>query len=445
MIGSEQGGGPRDDEVDVSEQTQVTGYHRPPWLTVSAGSANERQDQPLRPRQVYVQLVVVAVLVLLAVGVLGAFASRRVAEQEAVRDAAVRADFIAHAVIQPALSDGIFAAEPNALSTLDAAVREHVLDTEIVRVKLWTAEGQIVYSDEPRLIGETFTLSEDEIEALAEPTTQAEVTDLDEPENRFERGQGKMLEVYRAVSTPSGRTLLFEVYAPYAAVEAGTKRLWWGLAGISLASLLVLVLSMLPVLWRLLDRLNRAQEQREMLLERTVQASAEERRRIAATLHDGVVQELVAASFVVSGAATRAEAKDRELAETLQAAASTVRTGIGGLRSLLVDIYPPSLDDTGLGTALGDLVASLRTRDIEVTLEVTAHDPLGLDREGERLIFRVAQECLRNAARHSRSSHVKVSLTTEQNEIVLDVVDHGVGFDPMAALAQPEPDRKSVV
>jgi len=67
-----------------------------------------------------------------------------------------------------------------------------------------------------------------------------------------------------------------------------------GFAGVTLSSLLLLVVLVAPLLWHLTQRLARAQAQREVLLERAVNASAEERRRIAATLHDGPVQELAA-------------------------------------------------------------------------------------------------------------------------------------------------------
>ncbi len=428
----------------MNEQTPVAGVDRPPWHTVAYGNATEQPDRPLRPRQVYVQLVAVAAVVLVVVGVLGAFVSRSIAEREAVHDASQHANTLARAVIEPALRDGLLTGEPAALEILDRAVRMHVLDDQTVRVKLWAADGTIVYSDEDQLIGERFDLSADEVMALANSATRAEVTDLSEPENRFERGQGKLLEVYRSVWTPNGETLLFEIYAPYSAVEAGTSRLWWILTAISFANSVVIVLLLLPVLWRLLDRIARAQEQREHLLERTVEASADERRRIAGTLHDGVVQELVAASFVVSGAAARAETRDHELAQTLHAAAGTVRTGIGGLRSLLVDIYPPTLDDTGLVAALGDLVASLRTRATDVTFEVRADGPLGLDKEAERQMFRVAQECLRNAARHSGSSQISVTLAAQADAVVLEVIDTGVGFDPVDVLARPAPGHFGV-
>jgi signal transduction histidine kinase len=424
--------------VSVTEQAATTEVGQPRWLTVSAGSDRVRVDPPLRSRRVYAQVIAMAALVVLAVGILGAVASRQVAEREAVNDAAQRADVLAEAVVQPALRDGILTQQPAAAALLDAAMREHILGDDIVRVKFWTSEGTIVYSDEKRLVGQVFPLSEDEKSVLANPTIRAQVTDLKEPENRFERGRGKLLEVYRPVWTPNGETLLFETYAPYSTVNQRTGELWRGFASITFSSLLVLILLMLPVLWRLLDRLRRSQAQRETLLERAVEASAEERRRIAATLHDGVVQELVAASFVVSGAAARAESEGQDrLAESLRGAAGTVRTGIGGLRSLLVDIYPPSLDGTGLVAALGDLVASLRTRDIEVQLDVSGGDPTGLDTEAERLVFRVAQECLRNAARHSDADRVDVTLAAEGDVMVLDVVDNGIGFDPATHIAQP--------
>ncbi len=145
-----------------------------------------------------------------------------------------------------------------------------------------------------------------------------------------------------------------------------TSQLWRGFAGITMTSLLLLVALMLPILWRLLDRVQTAQAQRVALLEHAVDASADERRRIAATLHDGVVQELAAASFAVTGAADRAEADGRgELAGTLGTAAAAVRGSIGGLRSLLVDIYPPSLRSSGLVAALTDLAGTMRTRDID--------------------------------------------------------------------------------
>lgn len=411
----------------------------PAWVTVAEGSPTPGYDAPLRPRRMYAQVVAVTVIVLLAVAVTGAFTARQIAEREAINDASRQADILADAVIQPALVNAVPEGDPAARAALDKVVRERVLGTNIIRVKLWTSSGRIVYSDEPRLIGDTFPLGEDEKSALREPAVRAEVTDLKRPENRFERGQGKLLEVYRPVWTPDGQPLLFEIYAPYQTVVSRAGELWRGFAGITFSSLLVLILLMLPVLWRLQDRLRRSQQQRETLLTRAVEASDEERRRIAATLHDGTVQELAAASFVVSGAVARLEQEERyDLAASLRSVADTVRTGIGGLRSLLVDIYPPHLENTGLTAALTDLTVPLRSRDIDVRLELPPDDPSGLTEEGQQGIFRVAQEALRNAARHANASRVDVRLFTLQDAVVLEVGDNGVGFDVGKALAHPE-------
>lgn len=410
-----------------------------PWVVVADGNRRpELAGRPVRMRRIFAQVIVAAAVVLVVVAVVGVYASRRVAERQSVNDAAQTADLLAESVVQPALEDGLLTGDPAALAQLDAAVRTSVLGPRVVRVKVWTPEGTIIYSDEPRIVGETFELGEEERSVLVAPTTHAEVSDLTRPENRYETSYGKLLEVYRPVWTPGGEPLLFETYMPYDSVTARTGELWRGFAGITLTSLLLLIALMLPILWRLLDRLNAAQDQRVALLEHAVDASSDERRRIAATLHDGVVQELAATSFAVAGAAERAASEGRrDLADVLTSAAAAVRGTIGGLRSLLVDIYPPSLRTSGLVAALTDLAGTVRTRDIDVRLVLPTDDQTGLDEEQERLVFRVAQESLRNAARHAAARHVEVGLVVAEDVVIFSVCDDGVGFDVAAALRTP--------
>jgi signal transduction histidine kinase len=166
-------------------------------------------------------------------------------------------------------------------------------------------------------------------------------------------------------------------------------------------------------------------------------ASTEERRRIAGALHDGVVQDLAATSFTVAGAAERAASLGQPaLANDLRSAAGTVRTSIGGLRSLLVDIYPASLAAAGLAAALDDLAASVRSRGMTVTVDVQPQT--GLDQAGERLVFRVAQECLNNVARHAAATTVSLRLRRIEEYVQLEIDDDGVGFDAATKIAHPE-------
>lgn len=412
----------------------------PTWVTLGRGErvVDGGAQPPVRTWRVFGQLVAAALVVLAVVVLLGLTASRRIAEQESVNDAARRTDLVADAIVQPVLQDGIVASDPEAVAALDVAVHDAVLGDAVVRVKVWDADGRIVYSDDERLMGRVFPLGEDEAAVLEEPTTEAEVSDLDRPENVYERGQGKLLEVYRPVWTPDGTPLLFETYSRYDVVTERSTALWRGFAGITVTSLLLFVVLMLPVLWTLVDRLRRAQQNREVLLQRAVEASDEERRRIAATLHDGVVQELAASSFALAGAAERAERSSApELAEPLREAAATVRASIKGLRSLLVDIYPASLQTAGLGAALTDLVGGLAARGVDVRLELAPDGTSDLSSDQERLIYRVVQETLRNALAHAHASQVVVSLSREHGAVVLQVEDDGVGFDVPTVLGEP--------
>ena len=168
----------------------------------------------------------------------------------------------------------------------------YVLQGSLVRVKVWTADGRIVYSDESRLIGRTFALGEDELEALRDGSTDSEISDLDEPENEYERPFEKLLEVYVGMRTTTGRPLLFEAYFRYDAVaQAGQDAVAQvratspGRAGGPAAGadpVRVVVGAATPA----------TAAGPGALLPAGRDASGAERRRIAADLHDGVVQEL---------------------------------------------------------------------------------------------------------------------------------------------------------
>src|SRR5687767_4582985 len=77
---------------------------------------------------------------------------RDLGQREAVRDTRDFAELAALGIVEPALTDDVLAGDPAALRRLDVLVQERVLGDRVVRVKLWTRDGRIVYSDEPRLV-----------------------------------------------------------------------------------------------------------------------------------------------------------------------------------------------------------------------------------------------------------------------------------------------------
>jgi signal transduction histidine kinase len=371
---------------------------------------------------------VLASLVAVAVFVLGAvLVLRELGQREALQDARELAELVGQGIVEPALDDGLLAGDPAALARLDRLVQERVLGDRVVRVKVWTRDGRIVYSDEPRLIGAVYPRGQDEQEALVTGETHAELSDLTQPENRFERGQGDLYEVYTRLRTASGTPLLFETYQRSAALVSTGRDIWLPFAGALLASLLLLWLVQVPLAWRLATRLRRSQVERERLLVRAMEASVDERRRIAAELHDGVVQDLAGLSYTLEAAADRAS-PDAQVgtAATMRETASGLRETIRRLRSLLVEIHPPNLRAAGLGAALGDLLAPLRARGVETTLEVTEPPR---DAAVEQLLFRAAGEAVRNVERHAGARTVEVSVDRRDGNARVEVVDDGAGFD----------------
>ena len=170
------------------------------------------------------------------------------------------------------------------------------------------------------------------------------------------------------------------------------------------------------------------QRERVVLLRRALEASDAERRRIARDLHDSAVQDLAAVSFSLAGTSRRVAGEGkRELAELLNDAAATTRHTMAGLRSLIVEIYPPNLHKEGLEAAMTDLCASARSRGLTVQLDVTPG--LDLTEQAAATVYRIAQEAVRNTLRHSRAQELSVSLLKNDGLVRLEVVDDGRGFD----------------
>jgi signal transduction histidine kinase len=303
-----------------------------------------------------------------------------------------------------------------------------VLRNPVVRVKLWTPRGRIAYSDEPRLIGSRYPLADDEVAALNGAGVEAGISDLSAPENRYERRQDKLLEVYMPVHTQSGRPLLFEAYLRFSDVAASGRKVWLAFLPAVFAALLMLWLLQLPIAVRLARRLRRAHAEREALLLRALNASDTERRTIAADLHDGVVQDLAGTSYALAVAAEKAERASRsDVARALRNGANATRQSMRQLRSLLVEIYPPNLRDAGLEPALNDLAARAVARGVAVEVDVV--DDVRLSDGVERLVFRTAQEALRNVVEHAGAETCSIAVHANGNGVELLVADDGRGFD----------------
>jgi signal transduction histidine kinase len=174
------------------------------------------------------------------------------------------------------------------------------------------------------------------------------------------------------------------------------------------------------------------QKEREELLQKAVEASEAERRRIARDLHDGVVQNLAGMAFALSAEASQLKAQASAgdgrngLLELLETSATETRGAMKDLRTLIIELSPPTLRREGLQAALLEVLREIKRKGTNTELDLQPNLRLREDRGA--LIFRVAQEILRNVAAHAQAKNVKVHLTTEDGSAILSIEDDGKGF-----------------
>jgi signal transduction histidine kinase len=367
----------------------------------------------------------VATMVLLAIGI--AVVARMQAMQKGIDEARNTTWVVGHAV-QPMLVPGLLSGDAGALAALDGSVHRFVLGGSLVRVKVWDADGRILYSDAAALIGQRFDLDTEARRALDQGNSVAGVSELDDPENTLEADFGTLLEVYLGLRTTTGQPVLFEAYFRYDDVVSASWETWRRFAPLAVGALLVLELVQVPLAVALARRLQSGDQRRRRLLDLAVRASDAERRRIASDLHDGVVQDITGVTYELDaariGAAGVADPDERDTA--LAEAARRLRGCVRSLRTLLLDIYPPNLSAEGLGPALVDLAdsASTEKRTVEAHLADFDEPPPHV----AALLYRAAQEAIRNAARHSGASRIDVFVMRQGRLWELIVDDDGQGM-----------------
>lgn len=371
-------------------------------------------------------LASLAAIAVIVVG--GFFALRQVTIREAERDTRERVQAEARLVEVAGLSDGVLRGDRTAIERLDDLALGQIVTGSIVRVKLWSKDGTILYSDEPALIGKRFSLGEDELRLFEDGGADAELSDLGKPENRYERPEGKLLEAHTTIRTPNGTQVLLEIYQRFSSVSASAERLLGALAPPLLGGVLVLMLFQVPLAWSMARRLQRGHRERERLLASAVESSLRERRRIASDLHDGVVQDLAGVAFGLAPLAADADRRGaRAEAEALRAATVTLRQGVRDLRTLLVEIHPPNLETAGLEVALSDLLSPLAAAGIATELHVDEAAAAG--NGADALVYRVAREAVRNAHAHGAPTSVRIEVTRpEAGSTRMVVSDDGRGF-----------------
>jgi len=165
--------------------------------------------------------------------------------------------------------------------------------------------------------------------------------------------------------------------------------------------------------------------ERRELMSRLVQAQEDERKRIAADVHDDSIQTMSGVHLYIEG--LRAGARDAREQKTLAALSRTVHLAIRRLRNLVFDLRPQVLDEYGLGATIEQLLVKMQE---ETVLRYELEDRLESKPSPERRVIlnRIAQEALTNVRKHATASRVRVRLEDSEGGTLVTVADDGQGF-----------------
>jgi len=169
------------------------------------------------------------------------------------------------------------------------------------------------------------------------------------------------------------------------------------------------------------------EEKMKGLSRKLITAQEEERARLARELHDIMGRHIAAlameSEFLL--------AKERAELEEIRKLSSLAVKAATELRGICKGLRPVELDKLGLKTALEMLAREVSSiGKMEVETDVNENDFEGLEDETQISLYRVAQEALTNALKHSGASKASISSSTQGTELVLIIADNGSGFEP---------------
>jgi signal transduction histidine kinase len=168
------------------------------------------------------------------------------------------------------------------------------------------------------------------------------------------------------------------------------------------------------------------------LFERSRELSViEERNRLARDLHDSVTQTLFSLSLTAEAAAELIDKDTARAREEVRKVSQLAREALTEMRNLVFELRPAELESEGLiETLRKHLDVVKRASGVEVSMDVLGRGPI--DSAVEREVYRILQEALNNAIKHSAARSITVAIALDDGRVRASVRDDGVGFDPSA-------------
>jgi two-component system, NarL family, sensor kinase len=380
-------------------------------------------------RQATIALILVAAVSFALVGVVAFAVAHRVARTAALAEGLRTARGTGRVLLAPVLP-AVIAGDLRAAADLESDIARRRAEGTLVRVKVWRRDGTVIWSDEDTVVGARFPLGRRELAVFDEGRAYAELSPLTGPADADVRsGTRGLVEAFIPLQL-NGSTLALQMYFSDDRVRAAEAEERARLVAFSLAGLLVLAFAQLPISIWLMRRISRAQHDRDRMRETALVSSERERRLLARSLHDGVVQELAGAAYAL-GSRTPTDPLPPDTARAMDLVTVTLQQAVDDLRGMLTELHPDEITNANLQELVTAAAARACPRQ-RVSVSVTLDRPL--PPEILAFLYRSARECAINVAKHARARTVEIAVTSGAVGVRLTVRDDGIGIpDPVPA------------
>ncbi|RJX26433.1 MAG: GAF domain-containing protein [Dethiobacter sp.] len=180
---------------------------------------------------------------------------------------------------------------------------------------------------------------------------------------------------------------------------------------------------------RLIEMLGQKEQLLHQLVNKLITAQEDERKRLAADLHDGIIQSLIAIWYRLQRITPASEIDPQKWYGEISDLTNVLSEQIQDIRRILYDLRPMILDNYGLIPAVESYTHNLQEKhNLPVELVINGKDRR-LSSKIEVTLFRILQEALTNVMKHAHATRVKVKLTLREEEVSLTVEDNGAGLD----------------
>ncbi len=391
---------------------------------------------------------------------LGAWVGRQIEIGVVHRTAAVTALYV-DSLVSHHLRDLILTgtASESHKAEIDALLTDTPLGQRVVAFKVWGADGRILYSTNPTLIGLQFPI-ESGLKKAFDGDVHTEISDLEKEENMYEQeAWPQLIETYAPVRFEDKVVAVIEFYQTMddlkGEIQAAQQRSWVvvGVATIVVYLLLAglvgrasnTILAQQGELQKKVTQLSGLLEQNRQLHNRVSRAAARAAAlnerfllRISADLHDGPGQDLGLALLRIGDladtcATCRARiTQDSSISEDFRTVQSALQSALMDLRAILAGLRLPQIEDLSLAETVERAVREYErktARAVPLTMrDIPAEAPLSV----KITLYRILQESLSNGFRHAKDANQRVDLDCSGGPLIAEIADDGAGFDPLA-------------